>query len=76
MSFLTVSGVTLSRANNTLFPAPKITPLLPRAPLAQPGSDVLFVTWIAFGDFGDGGMKTHNFHRVDMRFESPSSASQ
>ena len=32
-----------------------------------PGGDLLFVTWIAFGDYGDGGLKAHNFHRVDMR---------
>lgn len=32
-----------------------------------PGGDLLFVTWIAFGEYGDGGLKAHNFHRVDMR---------
>ena len=32
-----------------------------------PGSDLLFVTWIAFGEYGDGGLKAHNFHKVDMR---------
>ena len=32
------------------------------------GSDeIMFVTWIAFGDAGDGGFKTHNFHKVDLR---------
>lgn len=34
---------------------------------ALPASNMLFVTWIAFGDFGDGGFHTHNFHTVDMR---------
>lgn len=42
-----------------LYPA-KASPLLP-------GSDILFVTWIAFGDLGDEGFHTHNFHQVDMR---------
>lgn len=37
---------------------------------ALPGADMLFVTWIAFGDFGDGGFHTHNFHQVDMRCET------
>lgn len=32
-----------------------------------PGSNIIFITWIAFGDFGDGGFHTHNFHKVDMR---------
>lgn len=32
-----------------------------------PASNMLFLTWIAFGDFGDGGFRTHNFHSVDMR---------
>ena len=32
-----------------------------------PEAKILFVTWIAFGDFGDGGFHTHNFHNVDMR---------
>ena len=32
-----------------------------------PSGDLLFVTWIAFGDYGDGGLKAHNFHNVDMR---------
>lgn len=30
--------------------------------------NVMFVTWIAFGAAGDGGFKTHNFHKVDMRY--------
>ena len=30
-------------------------------------ANILFVTWIAFGDAGDAGFKTHNFHKVDMR---------
>lgn len=34
-----------------------------------PGENMLFVTWIAFGEKGDGGFKTHNFHSVDMRSE-------
>lgn len=32
-------------------------------------ANILFVTWIAFGDAGDAGFKTHNFHKVDMRYE-------
>ena len=31
-------------------------------------ANILFVTWIAFGDAGDAGFKTHNFHKVDMRW--------
>ena len=48
-------------------PAKRSEFLQGQAPGALPGSDILFVTWIAFGDYGDGGLKTHNFHSVDMR---------
>ena len=34
---------------------------------SAPAAKVLFVTWIAFGEKGDNGFKTHNFHSVDMR---------
>lgn len=43
------------------------TLLQSKAPKASIGEDILFVTWIAFGDYGDGGLKSHNFHSVDMR---------
>lgn len=38
-----------------------------RPSTSLPGADLLFVTWIAFGEYGDGGLKAHNFHKVDMR---------
>ncbi|KAK9816820.1 hypothetical protein WJX72_005362 [[Myrmecia] bisecta] len=31
-------------------------------------SNMMFVTWIAFGEAGDEGFKSHNFHSVDMRW--------
>ena len=31
------------------------------------GSDMMFVTWYATGGHGDGGFRTHQFHKPDMR---------
>ena len=42
-------------------------PQAPPVREAKAPEKVMFVTWIAFGAAGDGGFKTHNFHKVDMR---------
>lgn len=35
------------------------------------GSDMMFVTWYATGGHGDGGFRTHQFHKPDMRCCTP-----